>query len=141
MNFCTSFFRLDELSISTLWKVLLPIGLHINECPVFCTKQKMFLENLRLNVSDVSENVHNIFTFEEYLNWNWPIFFSKKCTYACSTSYKNCQNCIGTFFNSDSSCTSNSYTEVVVHNYTIHIYDLKKRNGEKLNSQHKSYTS
>ena len=126
--------------LSVLWKVLLPIGLHINECPAFCTKQKMFLENLRLNVSDVSENVHNIFTFEEYLNWNWPIFFSKKCTYACSTSYKNCQNCIGTFFNSASSCT-NSYTEVVVHNYTIHIYDLKKRNGEKLNSQHKSYTS
>ena len=63
--------------LSVLWKVLLPIGLHINECPVFCTKQKMFLENLRLNVSDVSENVHNIFTFEEYLNWNWPIFFSK----------------------------------------------------------------
>ena len=57
-----------------------------------------------------------------------------------STSYKNCQNCIGTFFNSDFSCT-NSYIEVVVHNYTIHIYDLKKRNGEKLNSQHKSYTS
>ena len=62
--------------LSVLWKVL-PIGLHINECPVFCTKQKMFLENLRLNVSDVSENVHNIFTFEEYLNWNWPIFSAK----------------------------------------------------------------
>ena len=63
--------------LSVLWKVLLPIGLHINECPAFCTKQKMFLENLRLNVSDVSENVHNIFTFEEYLNWNWPIFSAK----------------------------------------------------------------
>ena len=77
-EFLYLFFRLDELSISTLKSTMyLPIGLHINECPVFCTKQKMFLENLRLNVSDVSENVHNIFTFEEYLNWNWPIFSAK----------------------------------------------------------------